>query len=265
MKTTQQRISEIKSEGYDMDFNNTFTTAFDTYKQIALQGGLAYMLFVIVIIAVVFTIVILSVGLTDFGREMTGFRPDNLSIVNQAFYILGFSVISGLGYPFGAGLIKMAYAADVNEDFSVGTAFSYYKSAKFLDIFICGFLISILVMIINTGLTMAIGTTWGPFVALLPNIIMGWFTVLSLPLIFIGDLKPVDAILVSFAVVAKKPFLVVALLIIAYILACVGFIGLCIGIFFTLPFTSATFYSIYKHSVGVDDNSEMDEIGIESL
>ena len=40
MKTTKQRIEEIKREGYDLDFTTVFGNAFENYKKIALMVGL---------------------------------------------------------------------------------------------------------------------------------------------------------------------------------------------------------------------------------
>jgi uncharacterized membrane protein len=52
------------------------------------------------------------------------------------------------------------------------------------------------------------------------------------------------------------------LLIVAVIAGIVGIFGLCIGIFFTMPFMYSMNYVIYKTIVGIDEPSQIEEIKI---
>src|SRR5690606_40575653 len=93
------------------------------------------------------------------------------------------------------------------------------------------------------------------------NMIISIFTVLTVPLIIFSDLKALDAIGASFDITVKSYFWILLLIVVSGILACVGLIAFCIGIFFTLPFVYAMYYSIYANSVGIADDSEFDQIG----
>jgi hypothetical protein len=52
------------------------------------------------------------------------------------------------------------------------------------------------------------------------------------------------------------------LLIVGVIAGIIGIFGLCIGIFFTLPFMYSMNYVIYKTIVGIDEPGEIEEIRI---
>ena len=69
-----------------------------------------------------------------------------------------------------------------------------------------------------------------------------------------------DAIKYSFLLVSKQPLILLGLTIVAGIGSALGIFGLCIGIFFTLPFMYSMNYVIYKSIVGFDETSEIDEI-----
>lgn len=263
METTKRRIEEIKAKGYGLDFSDTFNHAFETYKKIALQGGLALLLFVVILAVLVTSVVTLFFGIGAFGQGMVGFRIGNLSALNQILYILGMALLSGVINPFTAGLLKMAHAADTNEDFSVGTAFIYYKGDKFLDLFLSGLLIASLSVGLNS-LFDNVDFFMMPFISAIVNIIISFFTLFTIPLIILGNLKAIDAIMASCTVVAKNSLLILGLWIVAYILGFVGIIVFCLGVLFTWPFISSMTYSIYKEAVGTEEVSEIDEIGNES-
>ena len=44
-RSTQNRIEEIKKNGYILDFAKVFNHAFENYKKIALYGGLVIFVF----------------------------------------------------------------------------------------------------------------------------------------------------------------------------------------------------------------------------
>jgi hypothetical protein len=48
------------------------------------------------------------------------------------------------------------------------------------------------------------------------------------------------------------------LLIVSGIASLVGFIGCCIGIFFTIPFMYSMYYAIYTSIVGIDSENELE-------
>jgi hypothetical protein len=91
------------------------------------------------------------------------------------------------------------------------------------------------------------------FLGIIITYVIAIFTFLVIPLIIFGNLKAIEAIKGSCTIVAKQFFVILGLIIVSYIMALLGLIGFCIGIFFTLPFIYSMYYSIYKDSIGFDE------------
>ena len=81
-----------------------------------------------------------------------------------------------------------------------------------------------------------------------------------IPLIVFGNLNATEAIKSSVIIVSKQPLVLLGLLIVAVIAGIIGIFGLCIGIFFTLPFMYSMNYVIYKTIIGIDSVNEIVEI-----
>lgn len=256
-KTTQNRISEIKQNGYELDFGNVFNHAFENYKKIALYGGL--MLFVFMILMSIFAIVALF---TFFDPEtvLEKLKAENLQrenlTLNSILIFSGISILlSSLLSPFSAGLIKMAYCAERDEEFHVSTMFEYYKAPYFKELFIATFLMTLL----STGLPELFDYAQIPFVGFIITVIVTLFTLITIPLIIFGNLKAIEAIQASILIVSKQPLVILGLLVIGIIATLVGLIGCCIGIVFTIPFMYSLYYAIYSEVIGFEIEEEFDE------
>jgi uncharacterized membrane protein len=83
---------------------------------------------------------------------------------------------------------------------------------------------------------------------------------LSIPLIVFGNLKAIESLKSSIAIVSKQPLVLLGLLIVAGIASMVGFIGCFIGVFFTIPFMYSMNYAIYSTIIGFDSKSELEEM-----
>lgn len=256
--TTRERIEEIKREGYDIDFGDVFNKSFEIYKRIALNAGIAIILFAIVMIGIVLGIVGVYAGFGSFSQSMTGFNPLNFSIIGIIAYIAGTVLFSAILSPFFAGIIKMADLANKQEDFSIGTVFDYYKSAYFKELFIATALISVFSVVIST-ISEGVGAG---YVGTIVTCIISFFTFLAVPLIIFGNLNAIDAIKGSFTIVSKQILVLLGLIIVAIIIMFLGIIGFCIGIFFTMPFVYANYYAIYDAIIGTEKKDELDEIGM---
>jgi len=95
------------------------------------------------------------------------------------------------------------------------------------------------------------------FLGVILTYTISFFTFLVIPLIIFGNLKVAEAIKGSFIIVSKQFFILLGLLIVAVIMAMLGLIGFCIGIFFTIPFIYSMYYAIYKDNIGFDDEVEV--------
>lgn len=251
MTNKKDRIEEIKREGYQLDFANVFNLAFENYKKIALYGGSMILVFSVIIFTIIATVIILFFGIATLTTML---NPENLKTetVSENFiliYTLAAILFSCLISPFPAGLIKMAYCAERDEEFHVSTIFEYYKAPYFKELFIATLVISAF----SSGVATALDYAGIQVIGVLITTSISFLTILTIPLIIFGNLTAIDAISSSFIIVLKQPLVLIGLMIIAIIGSMVGFIGCCIGIFFTLPFVYSMYYAIYSEIVGFDD------------
>ena len=254
LKTTQNRINEIEKNGYPLDFGIIFNHAFENYKKIAIYGGL--IIFVFFVVLIIFVSVLL-VSFFDSAMILEKMKPENLQPENLSLnYILiisGISVLlSSLFSPISAGLIKMAYCAERDEEYHVSTMFEYYKLTYFKELFTATLLISI----ISSLLSSLINYAQIPLIGFIGSVTITLFTILTVPLIIFGKLTAIEAIQSSVMIVAKQPLILLGLLVVGAISTLVGLIGCCIGIVFTIPFMYSLYYAIYSEIIGFETTSE---------
>ncbi|CAM3021330.1 hypothetical protein [Flavobacterium frigoris] len=256
MNLKQDRIEEVLRNGYQLDFADVFNKAFENYKKIALYAGLMIFVFMVILMTIIASLGISILGVAALSQESMKeltLNMETLSGINLIFYMGASILFSSLLSPLQAGLIKMAYCAERDEEFHVSTVFSYYSTKYFIQIFIATFLILVLGNGISMGLNYSGIILIGPMVSLA----LSFFTILTIPLIIFSDSNAIDAIKYSFSIVSKQPLILLALIVVAVIGSMVGFIGCCVGVFFTLPFIYSMYYAIYSEIIGFDHEGEL--------
>jgi hypothetical protein len=260
MNPTEKKIEAIKNNGYELDFGTVLNDAFANYKKNALFVGLALLIFCVIF---GFFSVMIAISFYGFSSNFTdleaisGFKISSFPGTTIVFSIFVASFFTAIFTPFLAGFLKVADLAAKNQEFTTAAFFGYYKSPYFVSIFIASMLLSLVSMSLSTLLE----TINMRYLGTVSSLIISAFTFLYIPLIIFGNLKPLDAIKGSLILVFKQPLVIIGLLIVAFIAAMSGFVGCCIGIFFTIPFVYSMQYTIYASIVGVDSLSELDEIG----
>lgn len=258
MKPLKERIEEIKTNGYQLDFATVFNHAFENYKKIALYAGLVLFVFLIFMVfsAAIFMAAFFDIEkLTDYLKP-ENLNPENFSLNFMLLYIMALVLITALFAPFNAGFLKMADCAEKDMEFNVSTIFEYYKTPYFKEIFLSSFLITF----VSSGFSILLDFYQTPILGSIISGILSFLTLLTIPLIVFGNLKSIDAIKSSILIVSKQPFIILALLIVSVIASMVGFIGFCLGVFFTIPFIYSMNYAIYNEIVGIDSESNLTEI-----
>ena len=258
MKSIQNKIAAIKTNGYDLNFGNVLEHAFENYKKIALYAGLMLLVF-----SVLFGIVLVAIVVSFFDMELImenirqgSFNPEDISMDFLLIYTGSVLLITILISPFQAGFLKMADCGEKGEEFHVSTIFEYYKAPYLTRILFS----TLLVTLMGSGLSFLLDYTGIKFVGSLIAVTLSFLTFLSIPLIVFGNLKAIDSLKSSIAIVSKQPLVLLGLLIVAGIASMVGFIGCLIGIFFTIPFIYSMNYAIYSAIIGFDSNGELEEI-----
>ena len=257
MERTKSKIAEIKKNGYDLNFDPTFSFAFNLYHKIALNAGLVMLMLGIAVFIIVMVIIFSVIGIDNLSHPANRFDPNNLTGLYLVLYIFGTAIYTAIIGVLSAGILKMVHCADIKEDFSIGTAFDYFNSKYFKELFL-GLALLTIVSATQSTLFSMLGVE---FIGIIISIILAILTSIVIPLIVFGNLKAIDAIFGSIIVISKNFLMVFVLIIVAYILSLAGIIACGVGMFFTIPFISAMHYSIYVHSVGVEkNNSETLEI-----
>lgn len=255
MKTTKEKIEEIKNNGYQIDFGNVFNHAFENYKKFALYAGLMIFVFAILLGFLLSGIVIFTFGVSALNQKMLeNLRVENFTGLHLAIYVILVILFNCLLVPFLAGLIKMADSAEKDEEFHVSTIFKYYKNPYFKELIISTLLISLF----TTFLSEIFKLGGLEIVGALFSAVISFFTFLTVPLIIFGDLKAIDALKSSVIIVSKQPLVLLGLVVVSGIASLVGFIGCCIGIFFTIPFMYSMYYAIYTAIIGIDSENELE-------
>ncbi|MBE0391861.1 hypothetical protein [Flavobacterium sp. PL002] len=251
MTTVEKRVEEIKSKGYELDFGTVFNHAFENYKKIALYAGSMILVFLVVMAILITGGFILAIGMPAFIKMA---NPENLKTIES---LVGINLILYLGSmlalglligPFFAGFLKMAHSADKDEAFTSAAIFEYYKAPYFLQIIISSLIISVF----NMTISLLLNRTGILYLGTLSSLIINFITLLTVAFIVFGKLNALDAIKASITVVLKNPITILALTITAFIGSLVGFIGCCIGVFFTLPIMYSMTYALYNAIIGFE-------------
>lgn len=257
MKSIQEKIEAIKSNGYELSFGNTFEYALENYKKIAAYAGLMLLVFLCL-----FFVLISGLVLAFFDFEIV---LENLKLMNEnpeaisTDFIVGYFAVtilmSCLLSPFQAGFLKMAECGQKGEEFHVSTIFEYYKSPYFASILLA----TLIITLPGMALTILLDTNGIKYIGTVLSISISFLTFLTIPFIVFGKLNATDAIKSSCIIMVKKPFDLLALLIVAGMLSIVGIIGCGIGLFFTIPFLYSMTYAIYAAIIGFESNDKIDD------
>jgi uncharacterized membrane protein len=256
MNQTQERLLDIEKNGYQIDFATIFNHAFENYKKIALYAGLVIFICTVLFVVFVGASITSLIGLSNLTKELTPetLKMENLSDSNilalGGIWLLVFCLFS----PFQAAFLRMAHCGDRDEAFHITDLFCYYKLPYLREIIVSTLLIS--------AISLAQATLFSrvhfEFLGTIISYFISFITILSVPLIIFGDLNAIDAIKYSTIIVFKQPIVLLGLIIVAIIASLVGFMGCCIGIFFTLPFSYSMNYAIYYYIVGIDSPQEIE-------
>ena len=252
-------IEQKVRNGFSLDLGKLIDESFATFKKTFLIAGLGMVIISIVMFIFYLGILGAFFGFSNFTETMTSIE----SLATDTNFIIGNAVVtmlfSALFAPITAGFIHINHLAKTNKEFSVSDLFNFYKGAIFKQIFMSYLVIGFTTAVITVGLSI-IGYE---FMNSIIQIIIGLFTVFTIPLIVYGEQNYLDAITKSAQLFIKQPFIIIIALLIAFIGMLLGIFVLCIGIIFTIPFLYSMYYAIYAQTIGFEESSPIDEIGLE--
>ncbi|WP_423912719.1 hypothetical protein [Flavobacterium sp.] len=250
MDIKNNRIEKRITEGYKLEFETVFNLVFENYKKIAIYAGLLIFVFTILFFSLAYFSLVAYFGIDTLTEVMKpeNLKPENLSKEFIMIYSGAAILITALISPLTAGFMKMAYCADIDQEFHVSTFFEYYKFSYFIELFIATFVITLF----NTGISTTLDTAGLTIVGSLITMIVSFYSLLTIPLIIFGNLKALDAIKTSIALISKQPLVILSLVAVSMLAAMVGLIAFCIGVLFTIPFIYSLYYILYKEIIGFE-------------
>lgn len=255
----KDRIDQKVQNGYSLDLGKIIENSFETYKKTFLISGVAIILIGIVAIILYAGYFGILYGFGNFAETMTQIEANALNTTTQIINGIVGALFGALFAPILAGFIYVNHLAKTNKEFGISTFFDFYKSPTLKDIIIAQVIITIALNAIATLLIITNHT----LIAFFVQLIIYLLTYFTMPLIIFGEQNYMDAILKSTKLFFKQPLIIFVAFLIGVIGSMVGFIVLCIGLFFTLPYYFSIVYATYENGIGLEENSPIDEIGLE--
>jgi len=259
MKTIYEKIANLKTNGYELQFETVFNKAFENYKKIAVYAGLAILVFTFILVLVAGISVVLFIGAEHINpHSIKQLETKLLQPEYIGYQLIGALIFSSLFSPISAGFLKMSQAGDNDTEFKMRHFFSFYNWSFFKELIIATFIITL----VSTGINSVLTYYKIPFVGNLLSFVIGIYTTLAIPLIIFGKQKAIEAIQASISISSKQFFTIFLLLLVAFFGSLVGLISFCIGVLFTIPFNISMQYAIYNAIIGNDEDKSIE---IESL
>lgn len=257
MKSTQEKLEEIKRNGYNLEFGDVFNDSMEIYKKVIWITGFAFFILMAAFLVLYFAIMAFFFTTDNFINTMTEISLMEGSVTFMAYTMLITIVLSVAISPMYAGVLQVCHNAKNNKEFDLSTIFIHYKTGSVKEIIISSLLIALTASLIADGLTL-IGV---PFLGSIFSYVIQFLTLFTIPFIIFGNLKAIPAIQASLTLISKNFLVIFGLMLVAVIIAFLGIIAICIGILFTLPIIYTTQYAIYNTAVGVKEHDELDDIG----
>ena len=249
MELFNQKMADLKINGFELKFEDVFNKAFENYKKIALYAGLAILIFGFLFVFLAAIGVISFVGAEHLNENaIKQFEAKILKQEYLGYQFIAVLAINSLFSPISAGFLKMAESADKDVEFKMRQFFSFYKWTYFKELFVATFIITLL----STGIDSALAFYKIPVLGGIISFAIGILTVLSTPLIIFGKQKAIAAIKTSISLSSQQFLTLFLLLLVAFFGSLVGLIGFCIGVLFTIPFNMSMQYAIYDSIIGVE-------------
>ena len=256
-------VDQKLQKGYTLDLGKLIEESFEYFKKTFLIGGLAFMIIGVAIVICYATLFGIIFGFGNFVDSITQLGLN----ASKPSYVIGnvvlTTIFSAIMAPLTAGFINLNHLARNNKEINVSNVFEFFKSIYFRDIFTAYLIIGFTNSVVSA---ISLLNPQNIVLSLLTSVFSGvvaLFTIFVIPLIIYGEQNFSSAISKSISLFLKQPLYIILALIIAVIGCFLGFIALCIGIFFTFPYLYSMHYAIYEQAIGFEDKSQIEEIGLE--
>ena len=257
----EQRVQDKIAQGITYNFDKFFADGWRIFKKTALPiAGVTFLLAIPVLIIYAILGPFLF-GIESFDQYMRIAKHDPYfmqRLTRSPMYLLKqglLSMIFGVAFaPINAGMLKMCREADKTGEVNFGSAFAYYKAPYYGKLVILTLIMSIGSSV--TSYVFGFIPILGSLINLAVILCMYVFLAYVQPLIIFGNADLGKAFSLSFALSSKKFGAVLGFGLLFGLLGGLGFIGCCIGVFFTIAFIPTCGYLLYKHAIGFPEDEE---------
>ena len=254
---TIEAISKRIENAKDLDFGTIFSETIELFKKTWLQGFLLHLFSLVVMLPLIIIFYVPFIGMVIAQQESGYANPNTfdeffagMSIIYILLLVVGVLLLATITYALTAAYIRMIKKLDHGE--SVTTSeFFYFLKAKYLQKIFIIMLISIVIVIPSALLC---------YIPLLYVLVpMSFFYMFFA---FNPDMGIGDIIKLSFKLGNKKWLITFGLLVVIYLIVLVLTLVTCgIGQLFVQALLFHPSYLIYKHVVGFNEKSEIEQIG----
>lgn len=240
-----------------MDFGTIFNQSIELFKKSWLQGFLMQLFVMILmlpfIIILYVPLIMTLVAQSESGQvdpnAMDGFFA-GLSVVYILLFIVGILVIGAIQVCLNAAFFRILRTLDEGKEVKTSDLFYFMKGEYFGKVFLL-MLVTVLISIPAALLF------YLPLIYVM--VPLSFFAVVFA---FNPEWSIGDIVSSSFRLGTKKWLLTFGLLVVSYIMIMILAIVTCgLGSLFLAPFIFHPIYYIYKGTVGIEDNSELNQIG----
>ncbi|MDO1512301.1 hypothetical protein Q2T41_06490 [Maribacter confluentis] len=234
----EKKITEIKSRP-NLEFGSIFNRSIELFKKIWVQGFIALLLTFLTILPfyIILYIPMIATGITDpYALEHNELPP----MVAVAMGILSPIVIIGVStfsLAINAAFLRICRQKDEEKD-GVDDYFYFFRDGRIGKVFILA------LYIMGVALLGMLACGVGLFYVIVPLSLLPAF------LAFSNELSAFGMVKASFILGNKNWLIIFLLVLVAGIVAELGLLLCCVGIFFTAMFSKVPTYFMYKDGVG---------------
>jgi len=255
---TQQRLLEIKQNGYRIDVSELWGNGFKIWKKVTAPILCGFLIMGVIAIPFSFLIVpfLYGMGFPELIK-VAQVDPQFMQSITASFdYQLKaalIGLISGVLFaPIAPGFIKMCYDADFNDKIDFSVLFKYYQPKYYGKLIV----VTLITLLATTGIGLGLQQLGlaGKISYYVWIVVFHVFMALAVPLIIFADASPLAAIKHSFSVVSKNFFPILGFILLGALFTALGFVVCCIGLLFSMSYMYITNYLIYKQTIGFEED-----------
>lgn len=254
MNTIETLLEKIE-RAKDLDFGTIFSNSIELFKKVWVQGLVILLLSMLFMLPfyVLMYVPLLGMGIMDPEALNNGGEPNwaiMLPFYGLMLVFAFFAMIIGVGLK--AAFFRICKHKDLNE--VTNDDYLYFFKKPYLGKTVKVGVATFLIMLVAYMLC---------FLPIIYAIVP--ISIINVIYAFNPDMSVSDIVKASFKLGNKKWLITFGLILIAGILASlVGMLMCFFGVLVTSSFSYIPLYMIYKESIGFDDKSEIEQIGIEA-